>query len=38
VLLVERDGRTMMCERRFDAGGNTTSATRLEFASGEAPE
>ena len=38
VLLVERDGRTTMCERRFDARGNTTGATRLEFASGEAPE
>jgi len=38
VLLVERDGRTTMSERRFDAGGNTTGATRLEFASGEAPE
>lgn len=38
VLLVERDGRTTMCERRFDAGGNTTGATRLEFASAEAPE
>ncbi len=32
VLLVEHDGRTTMCERRFDAGGNTTGATRLEFA------
>ncbi len=38
VLLVERDGRTTMCERRFDAGGNTTGATRLEFASADAPE
>jgi len=38
VLLVERDGRTTMCERRFDEGGNTTGATRLEFASADAPE
>jgi len=38
VLLVEQDGRTTMCERRFDAGGNTTGATRLEFASVDAPE
>jgi uncharacterized protein with NRDE domain len=38
VLLVERDGRTTLCERRFDQGGNTTGATRLEFASIEVPE
>ena len=38
VLLVEHDGRTTMCERRFDAGGNTTGATRLEFASVDVPE
>lgn len=33
VLLVEHDGRTTMCERRFDAHGATTGATRLEFTS-----
>ena len=38
VLLVERDGRTTMCERRFDAGGSATGATRLEFASADVPE
>jgi uncharacterized protein with NRDE domain len=38
VLLVEHDGRTTMCERRFDAGGNTTGATRLEFSSIDVPE
>ena len=36
VLLVEHDGRTTMLERRFDAAGRTTGATRLEFASDEA--
>ena len=38
VLLVEHDGRTTMCERRFDESGNTTGATRLEFASVDVPE
>jgi hypothetical protein len=38
VLLFEHDGRTTMCERRFDEGGNTTGATRLEFTSADAPE
>jgi uncharacterized protein with NRDE domain len=38
VLLVEHDGRTTVCERRFDQGGNTTGATRLEFASADLPE
>jgi uncharacterized protein with NRDE domain len=38
VLLIERDGRTTVCERRFDQGGNTTGATRLEFASADVPE
>ena len=38
VLLVEHDGRTTLCERRFDQGGNTTGATRLEFASADLPE
>ena len=37
VLLVEHDGRTTVCERRFDQGGNTTGATRLEFASADLP-
>jgi uncharacterized protein with NRDE domain len=32
VLLVERDGRTTMLERRFDAAGNQTGASRLQFA------
>jgi uncharacterized protein with NRDE domain len=38
VLLVGHDGRTTMYERRFDEGGNTTGATRLEFASSDVPE
>ncbi len=38
VLLVEPDGRTTMCERRFDEAGHATGATRLEFASGDVPE
>lgn len=38
VLLVEYDGRTTMCERRFDESGSTTGATRLEFASADVPE
>jgi uncharacterized protein with NRDE domain len=38
VLLVEHDGRTTMSERRFDAAGNATGATRLEFASADVPE
>ncbi len=38
VLLVEHDGRTTMCERRFDEAGRTTGATRLEFASADVPE
>jgi uncharacterized protein with NRDE domain len=37
VLLVEHDGRTTMCERRFDASGSTTGATRLEFTSADVP-
>jgi uncharacterized protein with NRDE domain len=32
VLLAGHDGRTMAAERRFDAVGNLTGATRLEFA------
>ena len=31
VLLVERDGRTTVIERRFEASGTLTAATRLEF-------
>lgn len=31
VLLVMHDGRTILCERRFDAYGAQTGATRLEF-------
>jgi len=38
VLLVEHDGRTTVFERRFDQGGNTTGASRLEFASADLPE
>jgi uncharacterized protein with NRDE domain len=30
-LLAGRDGRTVAAERRFDAAGNLTGATRLEF-------
>ncbi len=37
VLLVEHDGRTTMCERRFDAQGAATGATRLEFNGGGEP-
>jgi uncharacterized protein with NRDE domain len=32
VLLAGHDGRTVAAERRFDAAGNLTGATRLEFA------
>jgi uncharacterized protein with NRDE domain len=38
LLLVERSGHTAMHERRFDASGQLTGATRLEFDSMEAPE
>ena len=31
VLLAGHDGRTVAAERRFDAAGNLTGATRLEF-------
>jgi uncharacterized protein with NRDE domain len=31
VLLVDHDGRTTMLERRFDAAGNQTGASRLQF-------
>ena len=32
VLLAGHDGRTVAAERRYDAAGNLTGATRLEFA------
>lgn len=32
VLLVAHDGQTTLCERRFDAGGALTGATRIEFS------
>jgi uncharacterized protein with NRDE domain len=32
VLLVEHDGRTVVHERRFDAAGAQTGATRIEFS------
>jgi uncharacterized protein with NRDE domain len=38
VLLVERAGHTTLLERRFDAAGAQTGATRLEFDSMEVPE
>jgi uncharacterized protein with NRDE domain len=38
VLLVGHGGATTMCERRFDAAGILTGATRLEFASADASE
>ncbi len=37
VLLVESDGRTTMCERRFDEAGRATGATRLEFDCDDVP-
>jgi uncharacterized protein with NRDE domain len=38
LLLVERDGRTSLLERRFDATGALTGATRLSFESMDVPE
>lgn len=38
LLLVERNGRTLLHERRFDATGIQTGTTRFEFASAEVPE
>jgi uncharacterized protein with NRDE domain len=38
VMFVEHDGRTTVSERRFDSSGNTTGATRLEFASTDVPD
>ena len=40
LLMVDRDGRTTMQERRYDAAGSLTGATRLQFdgsVPGEAP-
>ena len=38
VLLVERNGRTLLQERRFDATGEQTGSSRFEFTSAEVPE
>lgn len=38
VLLVERTGRTVLQERRFDASGVQTGSSRFEFTSAEVPE
>lgn len=38
LLLVERNGRTVLHERRFDAAGVHSGTTRFEFASAEVPE
>lgn len=38
LLLVERNGRTVLHERRFDSAGVQTGTTRFEFASAEVPE
>lgn len=38
VLLVERTGRTILQERRFDAGGIQSGNSRFEFTSAEVPE
>ena len=38
VLLVERNGRTMLHERRFDAAGVQSGTSRFEFTSTEVPE
>ena len=38
VLLVERNGRTMLHERRFDAAGVQSGTSRFEFTSAEVPE
>jgi uncharacterized protein with NRDE domain len=38
VMLVERGGRTVIHERRFDATGMQTGATRFEFTSTDIPE
>lgn len=38
VLLVERNGRTVLQERRFDPSGVQTGTSRFEFTSTEVPE
>ena len=38
VLLVERTGRTILQERRFDASGTQSGTSRFEFTSAEVPE
>ena len=38
VLLVERNGRTVLHERRFDQEGTQTGVTRFEFKSADIPE
>ncbi|MFL6577355.1 MAG: NRDE family protein [Povalibacter sp.] len=38
LLLVERTGRTMLYERRFDAAGVQSGTSRFEFTSAEVPE
>lgn len=38
VLLVERNGRTVLHERRFDQEGMQTGVTRFEFRSADVPE
>jgi uncharacterized protein with NRDE domain len=38
VLLVERNGRTILHERRFDPAGTQTGTTRFEFKSTDVPE
>jgi uncharacterized protein with NRDE domain len=38
LLLVERTGRTVLHERRFDAAGVQTGTSRFEFTSAEVPE
>jgi uncharacterized protein with NRDE domain len=38
VLLVERTGRTVLHERRYDAAGVQTGTTRFEFKSADVPD
>lgn len=38
VLLVERTGRTMLYERRFDVDGTQSGVSRFEFKSADVPE
>jgi uncharacterized protein with NRDE domain len=38
LLLVERGGRTVVHERRFDGTGAQTGTTRIEYASADTPE